>query len=84
MLKLGDKVRLKACHDSGEAGTVIKAERGKFVIYWPDMDYWSRHPSDSLMLASDAVSGPVALPPTKTGLPATLAALLEQVDGGGL
>jgi hypothetical protein len=51
MLKLGDRVRLKACHDSGEPGTVIRFERGKLTVYWPDMDHWSRHPPDSLELS---------------------------------
>ena len=63
---------------------MIKAERGKFVIYWPDMDYFSRHSPDSLMLAGDSIGPNGMAAPINTGLPATLAALLEQVDEGGL
>jgi hypothetical protein len=50
MLRLGDSVRLKACHDSGKPGTVIRFDHGKLTVYWPDMDHWSRHPPDSLEL----------------------------------
>jgi hypothetical protein len=51
MLNLGNKVRLKACHDSGEPGTVIRFERGKLVVFWGDMNFWSRHHPESLELA---------------------------------
>jgi hypothetical protein len=51
MLKLGDRVRLRACRDSGEPGTVVRFDHGKLTVYWPDMDWWSRHPPDSLELA---------------------------------
>jgi hypothetical protein len=50
MLKLGDKVRLKACHDSGQPGTLIRFERGRFTVFWADMNYWSKHHPDSLEL----------------------------------
>ncbi len=50
MIGLGDKVRLRACR-AGEPGTVIRAERGKFTVYWRDLDYWSKHRPDSLELA---------------------------------
>jgi hypothetical protein len=48
------------------------------------LDYIARHSPDSLMLAEDSPGGSETVPPTNTGLPATLAALLEQVDEGGL
>jgi ribosomal protein L24 len=51
MILPGDKVRLKACHDSGQPGTVIRVNHGKLTVYWHDMDYFSRHSPDSLMLA---------------------------------
>ncbi len=51
MIRLGDKVRLRACHDSGQPGTVIRFERGKLVVFWRDLDYWSKHHPDSLELA---------------------------------
>ena len=51
MITLGSKVKLKACHDAGAPGTVIRAERGRLVVFWEDMDFWSRHPPDSLELA---------------------------------
>lgn len=47
---VGDKVFLKACR-AGEPGTVIRQERGKFVAYWLDLDFWSRHQPESLELA---------------------------------
>jgi len=50
MLKLGDKVRLRACHDSGAPGTIVRFERGRAVCFWPDLNYWSRHRPDSLEL----------------------------------
>lgn len=51
MIALGNKVRLRACRDSGAPGIVIKAEREKLVVYWHDLDYWSKHRPDSLELA---------------------------------
>lgn len=30
---LGARVRLRGCHDSGEPGTVIRAERGRLTIW---------------------------------------------------
>jgi hypothetical protein len=50
MIGLGDKVRLRACHDSGQPGTVIRFERGKLTVYWGDMDYWSKHRPEALEL----------------------------------
>jgi hypothetical protein len=47
MLKLGDKVFLKACH-VGEPGKAISFERRRFTVYWADLDFCSRHPPDSL------------------------------------
>jgi hypothetical protein len=81
---VGDSVWLRGCVGAGQPGRVLRHEGRKEVCYWPDLDFLSRHVPASLMLAGDAVSGPIALPPTNTGLPAPLAALLEQVDEGGL
>ena len=60
MIQLGDKVKLRACHDSGQPGTVIRASRGRLTIYWSDMDYWSRHPPEALELAEQKVSAIIA------------------------
>lgn len=54
MIGPGDKVFLRACR-TGEPGMVIRQERRKVVVYWADMDYWSRHPVASLELASAGV-----------------------------
>lgn len=48
---LGNKVRLRACHDSAAPGTVIRSEPGTLTVFWPSLDYWSRHPEQSLELA---------------------------------
>ena len=50
-ITLGSKVRLKACHDSGQPGTVIRESRGRLTVYWADLDFWSRHHPESLELA---------------------------------
>jgi hypothetical protein len=83
MIGLGDKVFLKACR-VGIPGVVIRSGR-KLTVYWNDLDHWSKHHPDSLMLAEVAgdSSGGIVLNPPKE-LPATLAALLEQADEGGL
>ena len=47
MIALGDKVHLRACK-AGEPGTVIREDRGKLVVYWRDMDYWSKHRPEAL------------------------------------
>jgi hypothetical protein len=46
-LKAGAKVFLRACR-VGKPGTVIREQRGKLTVYWPDLDYWSRHRPEAL------------------------------------
>lgn len=48
---IGAKVRLRACA-FGEPGTVLRIERRKVVVYWPDLDFLSRHSAESLMPAT--------------------------------
>lgn len=48
----GARVYLRACR-AGEAGTVVRAEHKRLVVFWPDMNYWSRHAPESLELAED-------------------------------
>ncbi|MGO9326174.1 MAG: hypothetical protein ACLP07_16590 [Terracidiphilus sp.] len=52
IIAVGTKVYLKACR-AGEPGTVVRVERGKLVVYWRDLDYWSRHRLESLELAKE-------------------------------
>ena len=52
MIGLGGRVFLKACR-VGEPGTVLRIERRKVVVYWPDMDYFSRHHPESLELVTE-------------------------------
>ena len=47
MIATGSKVYLRACH-TGKPGTVIRQERGRLTVYWPDLDFWSRHKPESL------------------------------------
>ena len=47
MISPGDKVFLRACR-AGEPGTVIRQERGKLTVYWPDMDFWNKHRPEAL------------------------------------
>lgn len=53
MIEVGTRVLLKACR-AGLAGAVIRRERGRLVILWPDMDYISRHKEASLEKADTA------------------------------
>jgi hypothetical protein len=53
---VGAKVYLRAGRNAGEPGTVIRVERGRMVIFWADLDYWSRHRPESLELAEDAAT----------------------------
>ncbi len=48
---VGDHVFLRGCR-AGQPGTIIRFERGKAVVYWRDMDHWSRHRPDSLVLVA--------------------------------
>ena len=50
-IAIGAKVFLKGGRGCGKPGTVIREERGRLVIFWEDMDFWSRHRPDSLELA---------------------------------
>jgi len=52
---VGDKVRLKTCRH-GEPGTVLRIERRKLVIRWPDLDFIGRHVPESLVLV-ESVTG---------------------------
>ena len=52
MISLGARVYLRACR-AGEPGTVIREERGKLVVYWRDLDYWSRHLPEALEPATE-------------------------------
>jgi hypothetical protein len=46
----GAKVYLIACR-AGEPGTVIREQRGKLTVYWPDLDFWSKHRPEALEIA---------------------------------
>jgi hypothetical protein len=48
---VGAKVHLKSLVNSGLPGTVIRHERGRAVVYWRDMDWWSRHLPAALIVA---------------------------------
>lgn len=48
MIAIGARVFLKACR-CGLPGVVIRQERSRLVVYWPDMDHFSRHVVASLM-----------------------------------
>jgi hypothetical protein len=83
---IGDSVYLRGA-PFGVPGRILRQERGgKLAVLWPDLEpsYIGRHSPASLMLAGDSIGGPVVSPPINTELPATLAALLEQADEGGL
>ena len=49
---VGTKVFLRACR-AGEPGTVIREDRGKLVVYWRDLDYWSGHRPEALEPANE-------------------------------
>lgn len=49
---VGDCVYLRGCR-SGLPGRVIRLERSKIVIHWPDLDYIGRHSTGSLISASE-------------------------------
>lgn len=59
---VGDKVFLRACH-AGEPGTVVREQRGRVTVYWPDMDVSSRHRPESLEVAPVDGPGPNFQPP---------------------
>ncbi len=50
MIEVGNKVFLRGAR-FGLAGTAIRFERGKFTVYWSDLDHMSRHRPESLELA---------------------------------
>lgn len=61
MIAIGAKVHLRGARGVGAAGTVIRFEDSRVVVYWRDLDFWSRHRPGSLELAqepraTDAVS----------------------------
>jgi hypothetical protein len=47
---VGDRVFLRGAR-FGAAGRVLRRERGKIAVYWPDLDFISRHRPESLMEA---------------------------------
>jgi hypothetical protein len=56
MIPVGSKVYLKVC-PYGEPGTVIRRERARLVVLWPDLDYIARHPEASLETAPELPLG---------------------------
>jgi hypothetical protein len=52
MIAVGSTVFLKGC-PYGQPGTVVRIERNRAVILWPDLDYLARHNPESLMLAPE-------------------------------
>jgi len=51
VIGIGAWVYLKACRGAGEPGTVIREERGKWVVHWADLNLSSRHREESLEIA---------------------------------
>lgn len=45
---IGALVRLRGCN-FGQAGRVLRHERRRVVVYWPDLDFISRHTPASLV-----------------------------------
>lgn len=54
----GSRVYLKAARGAGEAGTVIRCEGQRVAVYWPDLDFVSRHRPESLEAALVTTSSP--------------------------
>jgi hypothetical protein len=52
-IPIGARVVLRNCPDSGQPGTVLRAERGKLAVLWADIapDYVRLHPAESLRIA---------------------------------
>jgi hypothetical protein len=48
----GAAVRLRG-RAFGEPGAVLRIERCKVVVYWPDLDFLLRHRPESLMPATE-------------------------------
>jgi hypothetical protein len=59
MIAVGAKVFLKGCR-YGAPGTVLRIERNRAVILWPDLDYLARHSLVSLMPAEETGGDPDA------------------------
>lgn len=57
MIAIGSKVFLRAC-PFGEPGRVLRVERGRLAVLWPDLGptYIARHLIGSLMEAQHAPS----------------------------
>jgi hypothetical protein len=51
----GERIYLRAAR-FGQPGTVIRQQRGKLTVYWPDMDFWSRHRPEALEQAEGATT----------------------------
>jgi hypothetical protein len=50
LISLGSEVVLKGA-PPGTPGTVIRIERNRMVIFWPDLDFIGRHEPESLVEA---------------------------------
>ena len=50
---VGNKVYLQGC-SVGVPGRVLRIERNKLVILWPDLDYIGRHRPESLLIAVES------------------------------
>lgn len=55
MIAIGSRVYLRGCA-YGEPGRVLRIERNRAVILWPDLDYLARHPLSSLTEAQHECS----------------------------
>jgi hypothetical protein len=51
--EIGTKVVLRVC-PHGQPGTILRIERRRVVVLWPDLDYLARHQPESLMEAKNA------------------------------
>ena len=48
---VGNSVYLRGCR-VGQPGRVVRIERNKVVVLWPDIDYLARHRPQTLVHAS--------------------------------
>ncbi|HTW81927.1 MAG TPA: hypothetical protein VME23_20435 [Terracidiphilus sp.] len=56
MIPIGSKVHLRGARGVGAAGTVIRCEGSRLVVYWSDLDFVSRHKPESLEIASQTAA----------------------------
>jgi hypothetical protein len=52
-ITVGSRVYLRGARGCGAAGVVIREEQKRMVVYWEDLDFWSRHRPESLELAKE-------------------------------